>query len=232
MTEIYSNNYVKIQEDAETSIFTIYFSYPNKILSDSLLNTKIIHGGTSSDNYQTIKFKAHSVKSLDQFKKERTVLSINLTGILLGSLACQLNYLIRHKSHTIIGYSPENIIVINEKHFAFLGSEMITEIDHENEMSLVSFPFSTNNFYVSPELLMIRKLPSYVHYKTAYFSLACIALYSLLKTEDFYTDYLREQNTEKILEHTENEPINGTKLYWLLARCLVREPHKRSIILI
>jgi hypothetical protein len=232
MTEIYSNNYVKIEKDTETSIFTIFFSYSNQILSDSLLKTKIIQGGTSSDNYQTIKFKAHNVRSLKEYKEERKVFPINLTGIMLESLVRQLNYLIRHGSHTIMGYSPEDIIVINEKHFAFIGSEMITEIYPNNEMSLVSFPFSSRNMYVSPELLAVSRLPSYVHYKTSYFSLACVAVYSLLKTDEFYTDYLRERNIEKILEHMKREPIYGTKLYWLITRCLVKDPERRSIILI
>ena len=50
--------------------------------------------------------------------------------------------------------------------------------------------------------------------------------------DEFYKDYLKHQKPEKIIEHLNSHPIKGTKLYWLLSRCLVKESKNRSILLI
>ena len=185
MSEIYLNDYLKITEDKLKSIFKIELSVANEVLINSLIKTQIIKGATVTDDYKSIRFKAQSVKPLLKFiedkKKTRGSKSvpINVAGDMVTCLSCQLDYLISKNSYTILGYSPENIIVINDKKFAFLGSELVTKI--EDELSLISYPFTSKDFYVSPELINIRELPSYVHYKTAYFSLACLIIFALFK---------------------------------------------------
>ena len=100
-------------------------------------------------------------------------------------------------------------------------------------MALISYPFSKEDFYVSPELLNLNELPSYVHYKTGYFSLGCLILYALLTDNDFYNKYLKEESNEINIETILNlHPIKNTKLYWLLSRCLIKDPKQRSILLI
>jgi hypothetical protein len=148
-----------------------------------------------------------------------------------SSLATQLNYLITAESRTIIGYAPENIIVINGKKSAFIGSEWVAEI--EGTMFQLSYPFSPTDFFVSPELLQVKELPSHVHYKTAYFSLACLITHVLLGPEhEYYNEYLKNKDPQTILSYLKNNCINGTKLYWLLSRCLVEDPKRRSILYI
>jgi hypothetical protein len=229
MSEVYSTDYLKIVEE-KNKIFKIILEYPNAVLINSLTKTRIIQGGTSTADYKTLKFKANSVKSLHQFQeeKQRDRLSISETATLIKDLANQLAYLLSI-SQTIIGYNPENIIVINDNNFAFLGSEFLSKV--EDNMALVSFPFATNDFYVSPELLIVKELPSYVHYKTAYFSLGCLVLQALLSDNEFYTDYLQTKqiNLENLFK---SHPIKNTKLYGLLSRCLTEDPKTRSILLI
>jgi hypothetical protein len=236
MKEIYKNDSLKITEEKKT-IFIIEMAYMNQVLINSLLKTKIIQGGVSTNNYSTIKFKASSVKSLNQFQEERQKqtgsknLTISEVASLVSNLSLQLKYLIEQEHRTIIGYTPENIIVINEKKFAFLGSELISEI--EDNKTIISYPFTPNDFFVSPELLKIRELPSYVHYKTAYFSLGCLVLHTLLSDNDFYIKYLKEKSIQSnVIELLDLHPIKNTKIYWLLSRCLMEEPESRSIILI
>ena len=236
MSEIYSNNYLKISKDTSKSIFTIELSVSNQILINSLIKTRIIQGGTVTDDYKSIKFKAQSVKSLLQFKEEHNKilgsysLPINIVAKMLNNLGNQLNYLERIYSCTILGYTPENVIVINDQKFAFVGSEYITEID--NNMILISSPFTSKDFYLSPELLNINELPSFVNYKTSYFSLACLLINALLSNEDFYEDYLKHQQTDIIIKHLNTHLIKETRLYWLLSRCLVEDPKNRCIQLI
>ena len=233
MTEVYSNDYLKIIEE-KNKIFKIILDYPNAILINSLIKTRIIQGGTSTSDYKTIKFKADSIISLQHYQEEKQKergkkqLNINETASLIADLTSQLSYLLS-VSHTIIGYTPENIIVINDKTFAFLGSEFLNKV--EDDMALISYPFTTRDFFVSPELLNVKELPSYVHYKTGYFSLGCLVLYTLLSDDEFYTNYLKQEpiNLENLLK---SHPIKNTKLYWLLSRCLIEDPKSRSILLI
>lgn len=226
----------KIVED-KNKIFKIEFSYPNIVLINSLLKTRLIKGGTTTSDYKILKFKADSVKTFHQFQEEnekkigKKNLRIEDIAQLISSLSVQLNYLISKESHTIIGYNPENIIVINDTIFAFFCSELISKV--EDNMALISYPFSKEDFYVSPELLNLNELPSYVHYKTGYFSLGCLILYALLTDNDFYNKYLKEESNEINIETILNlHPIKNTKLYWLLSRCLIKDPKERSILLI
>ena len=236
MTEIYSNDTLKIiQEKNNKTIYKIEFNYQCPSLIRSLTKTHIIQGGTITDDYSCLRFKAVSVVPFpifqEQHKKEygSKSLSINLASNMLKSLTAQLSHLISKESQTIIGYNPEDIIVINGKTFAFLDSELIADIGPAGkEMATISCPFNVTDFFVSPEILKIKELPSHVHYKTSYFSLGCLLLYALTGgSEDFYKEYLTRRSFILNQLHFKN-----TKLYWLLSRCLVEEPEKRSILFI
>jgi hypothetical protein len=239
MTEIYSNDSLKIIQDKNNkSIYKIEFNYPFPALIRSLTKTHIIQSGTVTDDYSTLRFKSLSVKSFHQFIEEQNksrgskTLSINLAANMITNLSAQLSHLIKSESKTIIGYAPENIIVINDKTFAFLDSELVADIDPVGkEMATISCPFNITDFFASPEMLKIKELPSHIHYKTSYFSLGCLLLYALTE-EDFYTEYLKELKCEKIHEYLNNLSFKNTKLYWLLSRCLVEDSKKRSILFI
>jgi hypothetical protein len=236
MSEVYSNDMLKIIEEKNKSTFRIELLYPNAILINSLIKTRIITSGTITDDYRILKFKALSVKTLKQFQEEQnkqrgtTKLTISETASLIANLAAQLKYLLTKENRTVLGYAPENIIVINGQKFAFLGSDLFTEI--VDNRVLISYPYTTNDFFVSPELLKIKEIPTYIHYKTAYFSLACLAIYVLLSDNEFYIDYINNHNSTIILDYLKLHPIKNTKVYWLLSRCLVEEVETRSILFI
>jgi len=121
----------------------------------------------------------------------------------------------------LLGYSIENIIVIDNNKFVYLTNEYLKDIDTHNnkETIMVTSPFTSKDFFISPELLEIRVLPSYIHYKTSYFSLGqqIVNLFS-------------EDDNE--ITTIENIHIKGTKLYYLLERMLEKDPTNRSIIFI
>ena len=225
INSVYNSDFVNIVEGPNKGIFKIIFAYPSRALINSLIKTKIIQGGTATDDYKTLQFKANTVTTL--IRNKTAAFAAQMTS----SLATQLNYLITSESRTIIGYAPENIIVINGKKSAFIGSEWVVEL--EGTMFQLTYPFGPHDFFVSPELFQVKELPAYVHYKTAYFSLACLIAHVLLGTEhEYYNEYLKNKNPETILTYLNNHSINGTKLYWLLSRCLVDDPRKRSILYI
>ena len=91
------------------------------------------------------------------------------------------------------------------------------------------------SYFFSPEMKRVIKLPAKVHYKTAYFSLGCLLLHALLGEEIFdvfYQEYLLDSEDLVIKKYLDLCPIRETKLYWLICRCLVQEPEKRSILFI
>ena len=225
---VYSGDFVNIVRDVSTGIYSILFDYPNSVLINSVLKTRILQGGTTTEDYKVVKFRAKSVKSLKQFqcdmmrKTGAVNLPVNVVAQITASLARQLMYLISSESHTFLGYNQDAIIVINDQKFAFLGSEFLLDICDDN-LCQITCPFQKTDFFYSSEVMAIKSIPSKVHYKTSYFSLACLII-SLLKREisdDFPT-----------LESLNNHCIMGTKIYWLLSRCLVNDPNKRSILFI
>jgi hypothetical protein len=236
MREILLNGNIKIVY--EKNIYKIDFKYSCYQLIKSLLKTNIIQGGTCDEYYKTIKFRAESVKTLKEYIKEKTLINsrkglfISDTAKLIKSLSRQLDYLIRSEFCVFLGYNPEEIIVINDEKFAFLGSELVVSINPENEMAMISSPFSKRNFFISPELFLVTEIPYYIHYKTSYFSLGLFIIYVLLGDDNFYNDYLLNNYSEKVLDILDNHIIKNTRIYWLLSRCLVEDPRKRSIILI
>ena len=236
MEVIKSENY-KIYK-LENSIYKISFRYTAYSLVNSLVRSRLIMGSSTDENYKTITFKAESVKTFRQYMHDYDVrtgkkaLLVSDAEKMIRSLVNQLSYLLEKDSSTIIGYTPEELIVINDEKFAFLGSELVANFDEVTKYAIISYPFSSKDFFFSPEIIRIKEIPDYIHYKTSYFSLACLIIYAVLGDNEFYTEYLRHKQTEKIIEYLDNHPIKQTKIYWLLSRCLVEEPNNRSIILI
>jgi hypothetical protein len=220
------------------SIYKITFSHTSYSLVTSLVRSRLIAGSSSDEYYKTITFKAETVKTLHQYLDEYTVrtgkkaLLVSHAVKVVRSLVKQLSYLLEKCSSTIIGYNLEDIIVINDETFAFLGSEFVAKIDAATEMSMISCPFKPTDFFFSPEMFEITELPAYVHFKTSYFSLACLAINLLLGDDEYYSEYIKDKQSANILEYLSNHPIKETKLYWLLSRCLVEQPNNRSILLI
>ena len=240
--EIFLNGNIKIKKDNNN--YEIEFKTANYELINSLLKTRLIQGGSTDETYKRIYFKADKVKTLKQFKNDKKksigkrILSVSETAKLLRCLVIQLNYLIEIENHTILGYNPEDILVINDERFVYIDNELISKIDEETGNVMISCPYTTKDFFFSPEMLKIQEIPSYIHFKTSYFSLGLLIIYALLEEEEFYIEYINDnhlvthKHSTNILNVLNNHPIKNTKLFWLLSRCLVEEEKERSIILI
>lgn len=222
----------------ENSKYKIVFRCAAYSLVNSLVRSRLIMGSSTDENYKVITFKAESVKTFRQYLTESEVrtgkkgLLLSEASKMISSLVNQLSYLLDNTFSMIIGYTPEEIIVINDETFVFVESGLITKVDVEIELGMISSPFLPKEFFFSPEIVKIKDIPSYIHYKSSYFSLACLIIYAILGDDEFYIEYLRHNKPEKIIEYLDKHLIKNTKLYWVLARCLYDEPKKRSIILI
>jgi hypothetical protein len=159
---------------------------------------------------------------------------IHLAAIIAGSLSVQLKYLYDAHGVTINGFNVANVMMIDGSKAAFLENDLIVEIDNDSYIS-IHHQFMVSDFFFSPEMKRVIKLPAKVHYKTAYFSLGCLLLHALLGAQsfdEFYQEYLLDSEELVIKKYLDSCPIRETKLYWLICRCLVEEPQKRSILFI
>ena len=245
MTEILSNDNLKISVERKSK-FKIEFATPSYPIIQSLIKSRIIPGANTDPSYKSFQFTAHSVKTLEQYlhtynpsNNIQTNNTIHFAAKLIQTLSTQLQILMSINNQTILGYNPKDIIIINDTTPLYIGTEFVVEIDMNNnpETVILSQPFSRNDFFVSPELLEIESLPSSIHYKTSYFSLACVAIYVLLHgSREFYDEYLQRYKHESpqkiILNYLDNHIIKETKLYWLISRCLVEQPENRAILFI
>jgi hypothetical protein len=236
MEIIKSQNYSIYKLD--NSIFKIKFHYSAYELVNSIIKSKSIQGSCTDETYKTITFKAKTVKTMKQYlndyesKTGKKGLLIPDAIKILATLTRQLTVLLEKNTSTILGYNPAEIIMINDETPAFLGSEFVANFDVETNLAMICCPFQPKDFFFSPEMFSIKELPSYVHYKVSYFSLACLIIYLLLGDDEFYKDYLTHKQCNKILDIFNNHPIKETKIFWLLSRCLVEDPKNRSIIFI
>lgn len=235
-TIISNDNFQIIKDNKINNLYTMEFHSYSETIIKSLIKTKIIIGATVLSNYKTIRFKAFSVQTLSDYKKEQYMkngvknLPININSMILNNLAIQLKYLILEHNNSFVGYNPENIIVIDNIKFAYISTEHLSPIE-ENKV-LMSFPFSLQDFFLSPEQTKINELPSYIHYKTAYYSLACLIIDNLKTNDNFIEDEKGESFHDKITKQLDVLPMKGTKLYYLLKRCLEEDPKERSILFI
>ena len=229
MNSIIKTDEYEITQDAKNkSIFTITFinelNESTKPLIKSITKSGIILGATIYDNYKSISFKAHSIKTLNQYKSDLTHtksvpnFSYLNTLKLVYYLTKQLSYLIEEESECFYQFTPENIIVIDNSKFIYLSLNHLKKIDKKTELIQFIAPFDRDGF-VSPELLKIKSIPTTINYRTIYYSLGLLVL-------DCLFDY-KENDTSNLEEIM--GPIKETKLFYLVKRCLDEEATNRVI---
>lgn len=220
-------NYLTKLTYHNNQIYKIEFRHTAYPLIRSLIKTHLITGGTTNEEYTILTFKAKSVKRLTDTK-----LSIPEVEQLAKNLTIQLEYMITNETCVPLGLNPRDVIIINETIPVYVGNEFTIEIEDDSQHVNICSPFSTDDFFLAPELTKITDLPYRVHFKAVYFSMAILIIYELLgKRYDFYEDYLRT-DTQKIMELLNKHPIYQTKIYWFLSRCLIEDPKRRSLLYI
>jgi len=230
MTTIIKHDDFKIiQDERNPYIFNLDFSpYTNsQILIQSITKTNILVGTTITNVNKTLQFKATKVITFKQYKEEQLKkkhhrMKFEKVLLLVKNLVTQMEYLIKETNHIFIGYHSRNIIVIDDNKFIYLSNEHLHKI--ESNTITITCPFSTKDFFFSPELKELKEIPTKINYKTSYYSLACLII-NIFQLEQDQED----QEDQKVLDSL---PIQNTKLYWLLHRCLNEDPNKRSILFI
>ena len=221
------------QDKTNGNRYSITFPINSEPIIKSITNTKIILGMTTTENYDFVSFNASTVESFKQYQNSLKEMRYNSTLKMISDLSLQLNYLLKTYKQTFLGYNPDNLIVIDGNKYIYISNEYLLNINDEDEDDVtITCPFSKYDFLMSPELYNVKELPANVHYKTIYFSLGSIIIYGLTGNMDFLKDEDDKPIYQKLNDTLECLPIRGSKLYWLLKRCLDEEPKRRSIIFI
>ena len=83
-------------------------------------------------------------------------------------------------------------------------------------------------YFSNPELLDLNVLPYEISKKCCYYSLGALIVFSLLNKYLLVGNELKtSQEIDKILE-----PLNNTKIYWFLKRCLDNDINNRKLLLV
>jgi hypothetical protein len=243
MEKITSNDEFEIFRDIkiETS-FYLKLIKRNEPLLNSLIRTHIILGASIIDNYQTLHFRISKLLSFQEYQESLYIK--NGTKKFPYEIACymsyflvkQLNYLISYEEKCFYELNPQYIIVLDDTKFIYLSSSHLSDMIQRNIIITRPFTLKNNKFnidFISPEFAKIKQLPSEVHFKTIFYSLAYILIFSLTNDYEILNDMLTFDPviTNEIIENA-LKPIKDTKLYWLIKRCLERDPEKRILMLI
>ena len=241
MKKIYNNNEVELwKSETIENTYRIQLNHESNSLLKSILKTNIILGATISNEFKTLHFKAVNVKPFFYFKSivnKNINLSTNDDNIfikLMYFLTKQIDFLITIEKKCFYKLHPNNIFIIDDYKFIYLSNEYLIDINENNRMQ-IQYPFEKHEWFDSPEILELDTLPTEIHYKTVYYSLASIAIYLLLDNDN---DNDNENENNKKKEEKKKkinklfELIEGTKLFGFLKRCLRIVPEKRSILFI
>ena len=217
-----SNTNTNTNTNSNTNkMFSLHFKNPNKSILLSLTKTGILLGATITDNYQTITFRANKVESFHPFSKEKEKEKENHYDFSLSIfyfISKQLDYLIKKEKKCFYAFKPENLLIIDENKVIYLSDDLL---EIEDNYLTIWKPFPQKKYYISPELSRIFSIPSKIHYKTIYYSLALLIINYYF--EDTINTRIPTRNINK---------IKGTKLYYALNRCLEEEPEKRALLFI
>ena len=228
--EFYIENTNTNTDTNANKIVSLHFKNPNKPVLLSLIKTGILLGATITDNYQTITFRANNVKNFIAFskekkeekeekeEKEKEINHYDFSLNIFYFIAIQLEYLIKKEKLCFYAFKPENILIIDNNKVIYVSDDLL-EIE-DNYLNIWK-PFPQKKYYISPELSRILSIPSKIHYKTIYYSLA------LLIINYYFEDDINTRITTRNINK-----IKGTKLYYALNRCLEEKPEKRALLFI
>ena len=178
----------------------------------SLIKTNIIKGAFYNSEEKMLYFTAETVATIDKkdiIKKISDAKCIKM----IDTLTQQIKYL-EQINYAFYGHNVSDILVINDDIFININANTLLPITNNSITFL--YPFE-KPYFLNPEIRMITRLPSKIHFKSGYYSLAALIIYCLLNED------IQDLKDEEVLH-----PIFYTKIYWFLKRCL----HKRILLLI
>lgn len=205
-------------------------------ISDFTYSLKI-QGDYVSVLYQSIKKVMKSI----HYDEEKSIIFFSAENVVPFK-----EYLLEHKTYKkcikMVDDLTKQMIYLNKKGYGFYGLDIndILTIDNicifcsiKNILPVIEdniifyYPIKTP-YFSSPEIIKLTNLPSEINYKCAFYSLGALVVFYLLNR------YLLVGNEIKSVEEIEKIllPLNNTKIYWFIKRCLEENTHNRVLLLI
>lgn len=227
------SSYSIIKDNENSCILSLHnMSYASgNILYQSIIRTHENTLGFIDPIKKELHFRicSHVYNLLDFFKTKGRISYLQCM-LMIGFLSKQIKQL-EEMNYCLLGFDLEDIIVIDDYIFVFVNNKYLLPFDkyEYNKDRVVSLLAPIKKpYFSSPELIEIIKIPTQIHYKSSYYSLASLVIYFLL---DEYMFKGNEVKTDEDIE-TILRPIHCTKMYWFLKRCLVSSPAKRVLLFI
>ena len=112
-----------------------------------------------------------------------------------------------------------DIIVVDKRHFFYLNDSKIHKFSGDKMIEIETI--YKKGAFISPEFSDMMSIPSKIHYKSGFYSLASLVTFSM------FNQHITQENKMELLD-----PINTTKLYWALLRMLEYTPSERFYLII
>jgi hypothetical protein len=174
----------------------------------SLVDSKWTGGWATKDG--TITIHDSEGVSLDKYLETHTALDYHQTVRLAVCLGAQLAVLTGMRKGVLF-FSLSDITVISPDWFLLTGLQKIMPMNEKHELTLHQ-PIEFDGF-LAPELEGVEKLPFVTDQSCAYYSLALLCIHAIKIDPDLHQ-------------------IAETSLYFLLKRCLVKNPLDRIFLFI
>jgi len=228
MTTIFKVNDLEIKKNKNLFFLTLL---ENSKYDQKFINSlKKLHLKKRDSKKYT--FKAEVVISFKSFliNHNNKLSYMHLVSLFLA-LKKQIE-LLKNENIGILYFDLNDILVVKNDvyyDFYFVNKSMLFDIN--DDMIQIDKIFNKsdkiNQKFLSPELIIINKIPSISHFTCSYFSLANLVAFCINgnKLDYFKIHDWCEDDLEKIME-----PIHGTKLFYSLKRASVLVPEKRYLL--
>ena len=170
--------------------------------------------GSWDVNDGKINIKANEIISLDKRVSKQSLYyphAVSL-ALCLGAQLEELSNGIDGEKYGVLFFNLNDIIIIDNTWYLLTNLSKVFPITKENSIELYN-PIPLNGF-LAPELENVKTLPVTVSHSCAYYSLALLTLHAMnLIDEDHGLD-----------------TIMGSRLFYLLERCLKKNPKERHFL--
>jgi hypothetical protein len=171
----------------------------------------------------TINFTAENIKPLSTLLKEGKLtnrMAIKMTH----DLSKQIAYL-ETNFFAFYGYELDDILVINNDIFLIASIKHLLKIEPDN--CIYFYNPIDKPYFSNPELIKLTKIPSKIDYRSGYYSLGALILFSLTNIYIF-----SEIDDETLRIDAILEPIYYTKIFWFIRRCFKEKSEERILLFI
>jgi hypothetical protein len=214
------------------------FFYEIKQINEFMYSIKI-HGEYVLPIYKTIKkmikssfydnesdsiyFSAEKVTTLKKHILENGIMNLKKCIKMIDDLTKQMDYL-KSINYGLYGFDITDILLVDDL-FLLCNTQYLLAIVEDNFTFIE--PINTP-YFSNPEIMRLTNLPSTINTKCIDYSLGVLVVFCLLNK------YLLVGNELKPQEEIEDtlRPIENTKIYWFIKRCLEEKIDKRILLFV